>query len=59
MKVQRELDETKIVLHKTMDSLLARGEKLDDLVEKSESLSMSSKMFYKQAAKTNACCTYM
>jgi synaptobrevin homolog YKT6 len=42
-----------------MQSLLERGEKLDDLVEKSDNLSMQSKMFYKQAAKTNACCTYM
>ncbi len=34
MKVQRELDETKVILHKTMDSLLQRGEKLDDLVQR-------------------------
>lgn len=32
MKVQQELDETKIILHKTMESLMQRGEKLDDLV---------------------------
>jgi hypothetical protein len=32
LKIQRELDETKIVLHKTIDSVLARGEKLDNLV---------------------------
>ncbi|OWK06807.1 YKT6 [Cervus elaphus hippelaphus] len=31
-KVQAELDETKIILHNTMESLLERGEKLDDLV---------------------------
>ncbi|KAI8911586.1 Longin-like domain-containing protein [Gorgonomyces haynaldii] len=59
MRVQRELDETKVVLHKTMESLLQRGEKLDDLVSKSDQLSAQSKMFYKQAAKTNACCTYL
>ncbi|CAN6806639.1 unnamed protein product [Brassica oleracea] len=31
LKIQRELDETKIILHKTIDSVLARGEKLDSL----------------------------
>lgn len=57
MKVQQELDETKIVLHKTINSVLERGEKLDSLVDKSEALSSSSRMFYKQAKKTNSCCT--
>ena len=37
MKVQRELDETKIVLHKTIESVLERGEKIDSLVAKSVS----------------------
>ncbi|CUM66143.1 uncharacterized protein PRCAT00003800001 [Priceomyces carsonii] len=59
MKVQQELDETKIVLHKTIESVLQRGEKLDSLVDKSEALSSSSRMFYKQAKKTNSCCTIM
>lgn len=33
--------------NKTMDSLLERGEKLDDLVAKSEHLGSQSKAFYK------------
>ena len=45
MKIQRELDETKIVLHKTIESVLERGEKIDSLVEKSGNLSASSKVF--------------
>ena len=48
MKIQKELDETKIVLHKTIESVLERGEKIDSLVEKSDGLSAQSKMFYKQ-----------
>lgn len=56
MKVQNELDETKIILHNTIEAVLQRGEKLDDLVAKSEGLSMQSKTFYKTAKKTNACC---
>jgi hypothetical protein len=47
-KIQKELDETKVILHNTVESVLARGEKLDDLVAKSEGLSMQSKMFYTQ-----------
>jgi len=42
--------------HKTIDSVLKRGEDLDKLVEKSGSLSQQSKMFYKTAKKQNSCC---
>ncbi|KEF59167.1 synaptobrevin like YKT6 [Exophiala aquamarina CBS 119918] len=59
MKVQRELDETKIVLHKTIESVLERGEKIDSLVAKSDGLSAQSKMFYQQAKKQNSCCVVM
>lgn len=47
LKIQKELDETKIVLHKTIESVLQRGEKIDDLVAKSDGLSSQSKMFYR------------
>ncbi|KAL9243888.1 hypothetical protein vseg_017725 [Gypsophila vaccaria] len=59
LKIQRELDETKIILHKTIDSVLERGEKLDSLVEKSVDLSAQSQFFYKQAKKTNSCCSIL
>lgn len=58
-KIQTDLDETKIILHNTIEAVLERGEKLDDLVEKSEGLSMQSKAFYKTAKKTNSCCTLL
>jgi len=58
-KIQSELDETKIILHNTIEAVLQRGEKLDDLVEKSEGLSMQSKTFYKTAKKTNSCCVIL
>jgi synaptobrevin family protein YKT6 len=51
MRVQAELDETKVVLHKTIESVLDRGQKLDDLVQKSDALSAQSKMFYRTAKK--------
>lgn len=52
-------DETKIVLHQTIESVLKRGEKLDALVDKSNDLSLASQMFYKQAKKANSCCRFM
>lgn len=51
MRVQAELDETKVVLHKTIESVLQRGEKLDSLVERSDALSSQSKLFYKTARR--------
>jgi len=55
-KIQNDLDDTTAVLHQTIDNLLERGERLDSLVERSDDLSKQSKMFYKQARKTNSCC---
>lgn len=55
MRVQQELDETKVVLHKTIESVLARGEKLDDLVTRSDMLSASSKRFFQTAKKVTYC----
>lgn len=48
MKIQKELDETKVILHKTIESVLERGEKIDDLVAKSQGLSDTSRMFYSE-----------
>lgn len=59
MRIQRDLDDTKVILHKTIDSVLERGVKLDNLVEKSTDLSTQSKMFYKTAKKQNSCCGMM
>lgn len=58
-KIQSDLDETKVVLHRTIESMLERGEKLDTLVGKSEDLTLASQLFYKQAKKTNSCCKLM
>ena len=58
-KIQKDLEETKQVLYNTIDAVLARGEKLDDLIEKSDTLSMQSKKFYKTAKKHNQCCVVM
>jgi synaptobrevin family protein YKT6 len=56
LRIQKNLDETRDVLHNTIDSVLQRGEKLEDLVDRSTELSAQSKMFYKQAKRANSCC---
>ncbi|CRG94969.1 SNARE protein, putative [Plasmodium gallinaceum] len=55
-KVQKDLDEVKDVMLKNIEDLLQRGEKLDDLMKKSQDLSNSSYQFYRQAKKNNQCC---
>jgi len=57
MKIQKDLDETVNIMHKTIGRVLERGVKLDILVEKSDALSSQSKLFYKAAKKHNRCCT--
>ena len=39
--------------HKTIDAVLERGVKLDELVERSNDLSSQSKLFYKQVRLVN------
>ena len=58
-KIQKELDSTMDVMHETIDKVLERGVKLDDLVERSADLSSQSKMFYKTAKSHNRCCIVM
>jgi synaptobrevin family protein YKT6 len=41
--------------HKTIESVLKRGEKLDDLIDKSNDLSALSKAMY-QASRKKGCC---
>jgi len=57
--IMRQLDETKVILHETIESAVERGQKIDTLIEKSNELSGSSKMFYKTARKQNRCCKLM
>ena len=47
------------IQHKTIESVLERGEKLDNLVERSTALSAQSKMFYKTAKKVRRLLQYL
>jgi len=57
-KIQHNLDDIKVILHQSMDDLLKRGEKIENIIERSEDLSQSSKQFLWQAKKGNECCSY-
>ena len=59
MKIQKNLDDTKVVLHQTIESVLDRGAKLEELVEKSGELSAQSKLFYREAKRANSCCVVL
>lgn len=59
INLQKEMDETKDILHKTLDSVLKREETLDELIKKSTELSNSSKTFYIKTKKMNSCCVIL
>ena len=55
-KVKKDLEETKDILCQTLEKILERGEKLDDLIAKTDFLSENSKTFLKVARKSNRWC---
>lgn len=55
-KIQKTIDATKCIMVDAIDKVLERGEKIDDLVSKSNDLSEGSKLFYKETKKMNSCC---
>lgn len=59
MKIQKQLNETKEIMHNTIESVLDQNEKLDELVMKSNKLSYTSKKFYVQAKRNNSCCSVL
>ena len=54
-QINKDLDETKDILMKSIEQLLERGEKLQDLMQKSEDLSFASKEYYDKARDMNGC----
>jgi len=55
-KIEDELEKCNVIVVEGLSQLLARGESLFDLVEKSERLSSQTKLFFKTAKKKNSCC---
>merc|ERR1712159_973223 len=58
-RMQKELDEVQEILAKSIDQVLQRGEKLDDLVEKSGELSDGAKAFYDTSKNQTGCCVVL
>jgi len=58
-EVEREIQNTTEIMHVQIDTLLKRGEKIEDLVDTSKDLSKKSKVFYKKTRKLNRCCMIM
>jgi len=58
LAINNALDETKEIILKNIEKVLARGDDIDILVKKSHDLSKSSKKFYKTAKKMNRCCFF-
>lgn len=56
-KIKHQMDDTIESLQESIETILERGSKIDDLVAKTEDLSDASKAFYKEAKKQNDCCT--
>jgi len=57
-KIKRELAETKDVILESLDLLLQRGERLEDLIDRSNDLSTTSKSFMNESSRLNSwCCT--
>jgi hypothetical protein len=55
-QVQNELDTTKMIILESLEKIISRGEDMDQLVEKCESLAESSKLLLDDAKKLNSCC---
>jgi synaptobrevin homolog YKT6 len=58
-KIQKDLDETREVMVQNIEKVIARGEKLDDLLDKTNDLSESSKVFVKRSKAMNSCCVIL
>lgn len=55
-KVKAGLKDVREIILDSIDKVLERGVKLDEMVEKSNDLSAQSKLFYKRTKKLNSCC---
>ncbi len=56
LKIKQSIESAKIVMLDTIEKVLMRNEKIDELVGKSQELSADSKIFYKETKKMNSWC---
>lgn len=55
-KIEDELESCNIIVVEGLSRIFKRNETLDDLVAKSENLSVQTKLLFKTARKKNSCC---
>ncbi|KTD40783.1 R-SNARE family protein [Legionella parisiensis] len=55
VQVKKELEDVKQIMLENVEKVTLRGEKIDDLLEKTEQLEASSFQFKKNAEKLNSC----
>lgn len=55
-KITSDITQTKVILLQSIDQLLKRGEKIEDLMARTEQLSYQSQIFLKQSKNLNRCC---
>jgi len=59
MKIQKDIDSTKDTVIRTIDQLLDRGEKLENLAARSDDLSFQSRVFVEKSSEMNSCCVIL
>ena len=55
LQIKQEIDEAKLILLNSIDNLLDRGERMDQLLDKTEKLAEDSFLFRKKARDLNCC----
>lgn len=55
-KIAKELEDTKVILTRTLESVVLRGEKLGELTDSAKKLELKSKKLFEKAKARNRCC---
>ncbi len=55
-EILAEVQHTKKVLMRTLSKVIERGDNIEELVDKTDKLSDTSKIFFKNSRKLNSCC---
>jgi synaptobrevin family protein YKT6 len=59
LKLKKDLEETKEVLHQGIEKLLERGESIDSLIERTNEISESGKEFYRRTKRSKCPCNIL
>lgn len=59
VKIKKDLEDTKKIMMDSIDKIIERGEKIENLIEKTESLQTSSEVFKVRAKELNSCCNIL